>query len=188
MNKLKMAGAIVLAMGVSANVMAGDWFVGGNVGMGFNDLNTPSAIAEPDEQIKYGVQIGKYINDNVRVYGIYNYGSDDDKFAGSKNEITEQQLLISADYLFGDKALKPFIGFTVGADNTEFDVSGQADFSDDDTALVFGGQAGVVYNVDNWDMELGYRHLWGSTEIEKKGYELENDSNGNAYASVSYRF
>ncbi|MFK0570883.1 outer membrane beta-barrel protein [Endozoicomonas sp.] len=175
---------------LSVNVMAADWFVGGSAGAGFNDMSAKGSadIKDPDGPVKYGIQVGAHLNDNVRIYGTYTYGDDDAKRNGVKTEMEEQQFLASVDYLFGTGNLKPFVGLTVGIDNTEFKVGGENGFSDDDTAFAYGAQAGVLFSIKSWDMEAGYRQLWHDNEVGKNGMKLENSNDGNAYAAISYRF
>ncbi|AMO57787.1 hypothetical protein GZ77_13135 [Endozoicomonas montiporae] len=188
MKKLTTA-ALIAALGVSANVMAADWFVGGSIGAGFNDQSVSGTnLRKADDPIRYGLHVGAYLNDNMRVYGSYNTGKDDAKRNGVKTEMTQEQFLLSADYLFGTGALKPFAGLTIGHDNTEFKVSGENGFKKDKGNIAMGGQVGAVYALGNFDLEGGYRHLWHDTKIRANGATLKNKSDGNLYASVSYRF
>lgn len=184
------AAAVVATLGMSANVMAADWFVGGSVGAGFNDqsLKGNSDLKKADGPVRYGIQVGAYLNDNMRVYGSYNTGKDDAKRNGVKTEMTQEQFLLSADYLFGTGNLKPFAGLSIGHSDTEFKVNGENGFKKDKGKIAFGGQVGAVYAMGSFDLEAGYRHMWHDTKIKHNGATLKNSSDGNLYASVSYRF
>ena len=191
MKNNKLATAVMIAtLAVSAQTMAADWFVGGSIGYGFNDIKSTagSNLKDPDSPIKYDLRAGAYINDNARIYGSYSYGNDDASHNSVKNELTEQQFLISADYIFGSGAIKPFVGVSLGATNSEFEVSGSNGFKDDDTSFALGGQVGLLYKASSWDFELGYRHIWHDNEIRQNNIKLENTNSGVIYGAVNYRF
>ena len=180
---INLSTAAVMAVAVSS-AQAAEWFVGGNVGYGIADTEVSSGLSNNDNPVKFGIQGGVYLNDNIRTYAVYTYGNDD----GGNTELTQQQFLISADYLFGTGDIKPFVGLSLGAQQSEFEVKGANGFKHDDTDFAYGGQLGVQYNVQSWDMEVGYRQVWYKNEVSQNGQRLKDESDGNFYASVGYRF
>ena len=178
-----LSSAVVMAMTISS-AQAAEWFVGGNIGYGNADVEVSSDLNKNDNPVKYGLQGGAYLNDNIRTYAVYTYGNDD----GGNTELTQQQLLLSADYLFGTGDIKPFVGVSMGWEESEFEVKGSNGFKKDESDFAYGAQLGVIWNVQSWDMEMGYRQVWYKNEVSQNGHKLKDESDGNIYGSVSYRF
>ena len=94
---------------------------------------------------------------------------------------------MSADYLFGDGNLKPFVGATIGANRTKIDVSGAG--SKTEKSFAYGAQAGVVYTMGSVDLEGGYRYLKHDTTFKANtGDKFKNKDTQKVYLSASYRF
>ena len=189
MKKLTLAAAIA-SLGLSMNAMAVDWFAGVHVGQSFDHVKVSGAddLTRPDEPVTYGLRGGAILNDNVRVYGTYLTGSDSKKQNGVETEMNQNQLLLSADYVFDKGMLKPFIGATLGYDQTEYKVSGDNAFKKDQGKVAFGAQAGFMTIFGNVSLEGGYRHLWHDTNISNDGIRIKNTRDGNLYAALNYRF
>lgn len=189
MKKLTLAVAIA-SLGLSMNVMAVDWFAGVHVGQSFDhvEVSGDSNLTRPDEPVTYGLRAGAYLNDNVRVYGTFLTGSDSKKQNGVKTEMNQSQLLVSADYVFDKGMLKPFIGATIGHDQTEYKLTGDNAFKKDQGKFAFGAQAGFMAAFGNITLEGGYRHLWHDTSIKNGDAKIKNTRDGNLYAALNYQF
>ena len=189
MKKLPLALAVA-ALGLSANVLAADWFVGATVGTGFNDVSVKNGgdIRKPDEPMLYGVRVGTYLNDSMRIYGSYITGDDDAKRSGTKTEVSQDQFLLSADYLFSDGNLRPFVGLTIGMNETEFKVRGGQNIKKDNNKFAYGAQLGLLYSLNSVEFEGGYRHLWHDNTMKHGDVKLENKETGNLYLGIAYRF
>ncbi len=239
MSKYLAAVAITLVTGLSAPVMA-DWtggeikyFVGGELGKTWlqassGDLSDVFDLLGMDNKYKYknpmqyGIRVGAYVDENVRVYVNLNQlsGSESKEFSGSvtdggklitgsinaDSKITNRQLTVSADYLFDlnefDIPVKPFFGGTLGANWAELKndlkvkvlgldkpIDGQVDETKSKVAFAYGIQAGILGQVGDFDLELGYRYLMHKNKFEFEEFgEWKMDKSQTAYFAVSYRF
>ena len=192
MKKVLLAAAVVSAtcMGSISSAMASDWFVGVEAGKAKHKMSIEQTgvknFSKKMDHTDYGLRVGKYLNDNVRTYATITTGKDDGKAGGSKVELKSQSLLMSADYLFGDGNLKPFVGASVGANRTKGSISGMG--SKTENAFAYGAQAGVVYNLGSVDLEGGYRYMKHNTDFKLDGGKIKNKDTQKVYLSASYRF
>ncbi|WP_257282967.1 outer membrane beta-barrel protein [Endozoicomonas sp. SESOKO1] len=137
----------------------------------------------------FGVRLGSYWHDEARAYltvgylkpkdAHWNYGSGEAKV----NDIKQLNLLVSADYLFMPEwQLQPFAGLTIGAADTKANgqFNNQSGSFDKKWAFAYGAQAGVIYQIDNIDLEAGLRYLTNSaTHHYKEHHDVKlkvNDS------------
>ncbi|WP_153915852.1 outer membrane beta-barrel protein [Shewanella sp. TC10] len=182
--QLILAGVVTSMMSVPA--MASDWFVGGAAGYQKNTYKLDSSVdgeKEKERDMAYQLRVGKYINDNSRVYGTYGYNSED---------IGKQQtFLLSYDYLvpLGQSNVNWFVGATAGMTHTSIK---EANLSSGDN-FVWGGQTGFMYNInENWSTEIGYQYL-------KQDYEKDVSNGANTstfslndtqqvYLAIDYKF
>ncbi len=196
MKKVLLAAAVVSAtcMGSIGSAMASDWFVGVEAGKAKNKLSIEQSghknVSKKLDHSDFGLRVGKYLNDNVRTYATITTGKDDGKSPqGTKVELKSQNLLMSADYLFGDGNLKPFVGASIGANRTKIDVSGAG--SKTENSFAYGAQAGVVYTMGSVDLEGGYRYLKHDSTFKVSGAnggKFKNKDTQKVYLSASYRF
>ena len=192
--------AMMVTGATAAHAEAGDWFVGLEAGKARNsmeakgvfengngDIVTRSESSSKIKSTSYGIRVGKYINDNVRVYGTYsenkNYKLDGNKASGVK----DKSLMASADYVFmKDSSFRPFVGASVGASRLKVSGAGNK------TSAAFGAQAGVLFQAGPVDAELGVKYQVKGNEIKETvnnvDLRLKNKNTKMAYLSVSYRF
>ncbi|MGI9274658.1 MAG: outer membrane beta-barrel protein [Endozoicomonas sp.] len=209
---------------ISSSAMAGDWFVGIEVGKTQNNIeaaaeaSTANGANHQKVRDKYhdkkagsnsfGIRIGKYLNDNVRVYGAYTQGRFKDSgtkefnntvksVGGSKYKVKDQNsLMFSADYVFmKDSVFRPFVGGSLG-------LATVAAFDKSSTGLAYGAQAGVLFAAGPVDLELGLKYRANSAKVQQTeirgaslpgggdmlGFEFKNKSSSQAYLSAAYRF
>ena len=209
---------------ISSSAMADDWFVGIEAGRTQNSIEAAGKASNYDgadyksysgkisdqkaKSSNFGLRIGKYLNDNVRVYGTYTQDSFKDSgtkafndFArfvgGSKYKVKDQSsLMFSADYVFRkDSIIRPFVGGSLG-------LATVAAFDKSSTGLAYGAQAGVLFEAGPVDLELGLKYRANSAKVQRTEYkenalpggrdmvsiEFKNKSSSQAYLSASYRF
>ncbi|MCW7555392.1 porin family protein [Endozoicomonas gorgoniicola] len=171
---------------------AGDWFAGIEAGKAKSsfEFNSPST-KETDKKVKnnsFGIRVGKYLNDNVRVYGTYSQNKsfkfkDENAKKLADGKVKEQTLMASVDYVFMEgSAFRPFVGASLGANKMKVEKAGNK------TSAVFGAQTGVMYQVGPVDAELGLRYRAYGNEVKKDSFKLKHKNAAEAYLSVAYRF
>ena len=198
MKKMILAAAVVSATCMSSigSVMASEWFVGVEAGKARNKIAVESTISDfsgkASDKVKHtdlGLRVGKYLNDNVRTYATITSGKDSWGGGAGKVEMKDQNLLVSADYLFGDGNLKPFVGATIGANRTKIDTSVGNEY---EKSFAYGAQAGVVYTLGQVDLEGGYRYLKHDSTFKfgkgSNSLKIKNKDTQKVYLSASYRF
>ena len=161
---------------------AGDWFAGIEAGKAKTAVEVKGQLndikaSETDKKVKnnsFGIRVGKYLNDNVRVYGTYSQNKsfkfNEDGAKGLNGKIKEQTLTASVDYVFMEgSAFRPFVGASLGANKMKVDVLGNK------TSAVFGAQTGVMYQVGPIDAELGLKYRAYGNEVKKKASDGSNN-------------
>ncbi|PJE77801.1 hypothetical protein CI610_03271 [invertebrate metagenome] len=129
---------------------------------------------------QYGVRMGAYLSDYVRMYVNVNQLKNDEDY--KDDELTSRDVTLSADYLFETGLpIRPFIGITAGGNYLEYD-------DDSQWAAVYGGQAGFLVQVGNFDIDAGYRYLKSDQEVGKHAAKVTVDDTQTPYVSVSYKF
>ena len=190
MKKSLIVAGILLA---GSTLVAGDWFVGAEVGHSEIKGKISSQYASLSGDIEGGhqaIKIGKYINDNVRVAGsVYRFNEDDD--------VDVSLMTVGADYLFGQDKLKPFVGVHLG--NLSYKASGlPSTFNKNSIELdstIYGLGFGLNYQINNnVELECGYKlsktdgkdsvtYIPTSTVVN-----IESDDATSWYFGLNYKF
>ncbi|WP_306671427.1 outer membrane beta-barrel protein [Endozoicomonas sp. ONNA2] len=154
----------------------------------------------------FGVRLGSFWQDEARAYLTVGYLKPKDAHWNSNgtdykvHDIKQLNLLVSADYLFmPDWEIQPFVGLTIGATETKAEgsnipvsVSNTADGSfEKKWSFAYGAQAGVIYQIDNIDLEAGLRYLTNSTSHHYKDHhnvKLEVNDSRQIYLAASIHF
>ncbi|WP_062270233.1 outer membrane beta-barrel protein [Endozoicomonas arenosclerae] len=208
MKKVFTAAAVMTVAVMSSSAMAGDWFVGLEGATNTDKVEAQHKESIPGGTLKetrskdfkgksIGIRVGKYIDENVRIYASLNKSSwnDADKFnkavkragGSSKYQIKDQQsVMVSGDYVFlKDSPVRPFVGASLGVNRVEA-------LGKKDSSLAYGAQAGVLFSAGPVDLELGMKYTRSNNSIKAKhdGHSLEFTSKGSkqAYLSAAYRF
>ncbi|MFK0570224.1 outer membrane beta-barrel protein [Endozoicomonas sp.] len=148
-------------------------------GTGFEDKDDKTSF--------YGLRVGSFWNDEARAYFTVSQAQPDDvkKVSGEAKGIKQLNLLVSADYLFMPEwEIQPFVGLTLGA------TENKADNYDNKWGFAYGVQGGVIYQIENIDLEAGLKYLGNSTDIDAKdnsGKLKVNDSR-QVYVAASIHF
>ena len=212
MNKVFTAAAVMTVAVMSSSAMAGDWFVGVEAGKSKEAVEgkvnsvaevTLFSMESHTTAIKgsgkaktgsNGIRVGKYLDDNVRVYGTASKSSFKDsavkqfnKEVPGKYEIDSQQsLMMSMDYVFmKDSMVRPFVGGSLGVNRIEA-------FGKKDTSVAYDTQTGVLFIAGPVDFELGMKYIRKNNRIkmshgvENASFELKDSKQ--AYLSAAYRF
>ena len=114
--------------------------------------------------------------------------------------IKQLNLLVSTDYLFmPEREYHPFVGLTLGATQTKargsslpttVSVEANGRFEKNWT-LSYGAQAGVIYQIDNIDLEAGLKYLTNHSSNHydhKHDVRLKVNDSRQIYAAASIRF
>ncbi|MEE1675312.1 porin family protein [Agarivorans aestuarii] len=165
--KTLLASLMVCTMSTGAMAADVDWFAG--AGLGYQADNVKGMYNGEDDGATYQLRGGAIINDNHRVMGTYAY----------MDELSQNSLIASYDYLYPlNDNFSLFIGASMGASDSEINNQSSTEF-------VWGGQTGVIYNInDNWSAELSYRYL--EQDYEEASFKL-NDTQ-QIMLSVDYHF
>ncbi|KEI69811.1 hypothetical protein GV64_02800 [Endozoicomonas elysicola] len=198
---MTIAAAITVAT-LSSTAMAGDWFVGLEGGKANNKISASGTVHDfisekdlsgsvSDKKAKskfYGVRVGKYLDDNVRVYGTLSKNKfKNSKVDGDRVVNSQKSLMLSSDYVFmKDSSIRLFAGVSLGATRV-------GAFGKNKTALAYGAQAGVMFQAGPVDMELGMKYLGNNAKVKLDAGEFGNgevkfNNSRQAYLSASYRF
>ena len=196
MNKLWVTTALAAALASTSAMAKDDFFMGLEYGKAKHySNNTVSELLSSTERSAkekantYGIRVGKYLSDDVRVYANLNEGRWKDN--GDKH--TSRQLTASADYILNVGTFKPFAGVTLGTNWAKAKVNNDnGSNSDRDYAWAYGAQMGVMTQVGAVDVEAGYRYLKHKNElIVDRGDSVERlnyKKSKTPYISASYRF
>ena len=197
MKKIMTIAAAITVATLSSTAMAGDWFVGLEGGKANNKTSGYTEIpggqlSLSDKKVKskfYGVRVGKYIDDNVRIYGSISKNKFNDSDVKEINQsgygkvIKDQKsLMFSSDYVFmKDSSIRPFAGVSLGASRIGFAGKNK-------TGLAYGAQAGVMFQAGPVDMEIGAKYIGNNAKVKHDGAEFKLKNSRQAYLSASYRF
>ncbi len=149
----------------------------------------------------FGLRLGSYWEDEARAYFTVGYLKPKDAHWNNGNgeekvkDIKQLNLLVSADYLFMPEwDLQPFVGLTIGATETKADgynIDGKTGSFDKKWAFAYGAQAGVIYQIDNIDLEAGLKYLTNSTSHHYKEHhhvKLKVNDSRQVYVAASIHF
>ena len=183
MKKISTIAAIVVAT-LSSTAMAGEWFAGIEGGKAYNKVAVSGTDkSESNDKAKskfYGVKVGKYLDDNIRVYGTLSRNKFND--AKDKDIKAQKSLMLSSDYVFMEgSAVRPFVGGSIGA--TRLEAGGKSK-----TGLAYGAQAGVMSQVGPVDLELGLKYVGNNAKLKHDPVQVKLKNSRQAYLSASYRF
>ncbi|WP_152553903.1 outer membrane beta-barrel protein [Endozoicomonas elysicola] len=202
MKKIMTIAAAITVATLSSTAMAGDWFVGLEGGKANNKISASGTVHDfisekdlsgsvSDKKAKskfYGVRVGKYLDDNVRVYGTLSKNKfKNSKVDGDRVVNSQKSLMLSSDYVFmKDSSIRLFAGVSLGATRV-------GAFGKNKTALAYGAQAGVMFQAGPVDMELGMKYLGNNAKVKLDAGEFGNgevkfNNSRQAYLSASYRF
>ena len=160
MKRLFAATAITIAAAGATTAMADNGlFIGGEIGK--TQFKVEDGINSTSDKFKptqYGIRVGSYIGNDLRVYANLNQGKKNENDV----KLLNRQLTGSVDYLFNTGAVKPFVGATIGTNWSEFNPSGHSKKSG--YSFAYGAQAGILGQVGQFDLELGYRYLKHTNE------------------------
>ncbi|WP_422444550.1 MULTISPECIES: outer membrane beta-barrel protein [unclassified Endozoicomonas] len=164
-----------------------------------------TSVDDSDNTGFFGLRLGGFMDDEARVYFTAGYLKPKDAQWGSNgvdfkvHDIKQLNLLVSADYLFMPEwDVQPFVGLTLGA--TETKASGSFTTPDDKTVedsfkkkwgFAYGAQAGVIYQIDNIDLEAGVKYLTNGISNHFQGLEdtkLKVNDSCQAYVAASIHF
>lgn len=185
MKKITTIAAAVIVATLSSTAMAGEWFAGIEGGKAYNKAEIKEIVSDDKAKSKfYGVRAGKYLDDNIRVYGTLskNKFKEINDNAGGKFIKNQKSLMLSSDYVFmEDSSIRPFVGGSLGA--TRVGIAGKST-----TGLAYGAQAGVMFQAGPVDMEIGAKYIGNNAKVKKDGMQAKLKNSRQAYLSASYRF
>ena len=146
-----------------------------------------------------------FLQDEARAYITFGYNKPKDaQWDGSQAKVSgikQLNLLASADYLFMPEwQVQPFVGLTIGATSTKADGYqlvdtggtnlGDGSFSNK-WSFSYGAQGGVIYKIDNFDLEAGLRYLTNSTSHHYRDHhhvKLKVNDSRQIYVAASVHF
>jgi len=136
----------------------------------------------------WGLRVGGDF-DFMRVYVSYDRASSDNH---GKN--TQENLLLSADYLYQVEAnTRLFAGLSAGATKLVNESATYRGYDYDSYSKSYGGQFGMIYDFEGWQLEGGYRILKHSSyeKSDEKGasdYFPTLNKSDQFYMALNYRF
>lgn len=198
--------SVAMATGWEDDWSTSDVFVGleGGYSKTKVKIDGVSGADKSDNTGFFGLRLGSYWEDEARAYltvgylkpkdAHWNDGSDEVKV----KDIKQLNLLVSADYLFmPESEVQPFVGLTIGASETKAkgfatDGSGTDEGSfKKKWGFAYGAQAGVIYQIDNIDLEAGLKYLTNSTSHHYKEHhdvKLKVNDSRQFYVAASIHF
>ncbi|MBO9494804.1 porin family protein [Thalassotalea sp. G20_0] len=161
-----------------------------------------ASVDDSDNTGFFGLRLGGFMDDEARVYFTAGYLKPKDAQWGSDgvdfkvHDIKQLNLLVSADYLFMPEwDVQPFIGLTIGATETKangsFIAADKQDSFKKKWGFAYGAQAGVIYQIDNIDLEAGVKYLTNGTSHQFQGpddIKLKVNDSCQAYVAASIHF
>lgn len=189
----KLLGAVVV-FAFCATAQAGV-FVGGTFGQSSSDIKN----AKYDDRVKnddysdvlkhadtWGARLG-YDFDIARTYLSYDYTSKDDH---GKN--SQENALLSVDYMYRlNREFRVFAGVSGGYNRMKNETASFRGYKYDPYSYVYGGQAGVVYDFTNVQLETGYRYLKHDTDEREEGASKvfpQIKKTEQVYVALNYHF
>jgi hypothetical protein len=139
----------------------------------------------------WGLRVGGDF-DFMRVYVSYDRASSDNH---GKN--TQENLLLSADYLYQVEAnTRLFAGLSAGATKLVNESATYRGYDYDSYSKSYGGQFGMIYDFEGWQLEGGYRILKHSSyersgdarELGASDYFPSLNKSDQFYMALNYRF
>ncbi|WP_257294042.1 outer membrane beta-barrel protein [Endozoicomonas sp. YOMI1] len=200
--------SLALATGWDDGLSENDMFVGLEGGYAKTKVkidDSDSSLDNSESTGLFGLRLGGFLHDETRAYFTVGYLKPKDAQWGSDgvddfkvHDIKQLNLLVSADYLFMPEwEVQPFIGLTIGA--TEIKASGS--YSSNNSVIednfkkkwgfAYGAQAGVVYQIDNIDLEAGLKYLTNDIShhfLESDNTKLKVNDSSQVYVAASIHF
>lgn len=136
----------------------------------------------------WGLRVGGDF-DFMRVYVSYDRASSENH---GKN--TQENLLLSADYLYQVEAnTRLFAGLSAGSSKLVNESATYRGYDYDSYSKSYGGQFGMIYDFEGWQLEGGYRILKHSSyeKSDEKGssdYFPTLNKSDQFYMALNYRF
>lgn len=136
----------------------------------------------------WGLRVGGDF-DFMRVYLSYDKASSE-----RHGTNTQESLLLSADYLYQVEAnTRLFAGLSAGASRLENESATYYGYTYKSYSKSYGGQFGMIYDFEGWQLEGGYRILKHSVyeKSSEKGasdYFPTLDKSDQFYMALNYRF
>jgi len=172
MIKKMTAGVLAIALSSSiyaANVTVGTGFVGLEVGnttlqaaryMDIWDGDTYNPFYE-GSGVEFGIKLGSQNEEWRAAFAIDYYDNEDEDQNYEKALILLDYFLVNSQS--NEMNLRPYLGVNVGY------MAYESTFIDE-SDLIYGGQAGLVVNMDNIDMDLSYRYsLFNGESADEMG-------------------
>ncbi len=156
--------SVAMATGWEDDWSTSDVFVGLEGGYSKTKVKVDgvSGSDKSDNTGFFGLRLGSSWEDEARAYFTLGYNKPKDAHWSDSEQvknIKQLNLLISADYMFMPEwDLQPFVGLTIGATETK------ADNFKKKWGFAYGAQAGVIYQIDNVDLEAGLKYLTNSSD------------------------
>ncbi len=159
--------AVLMSTLIGGSLYAGNYdmqskgFLGVEVGYATVDGEKAGGFFHEGSAVEYGLRFGAQ-SDEWRATFLFDYFN-----STSDDQSVEKGFLMVDYFLFEsqtDLNIRPFVGANVGLINYESTLVDATDF-------VYGGQAGVVFGVnENIDLDLSYRYsLSGSERVNDLG-------------------
>ncbi|WP_066017600.1 outer membrane beta-barrel protein [Endozoicomonas atrinae] len=197
--------SVAMATGWEDDWSTSDIFVGLEGGYSKTKVKVDgvSGADKSDNTGFFGLRLGSYWEDEARAYFTVGYLKPKDaNWSSNGNEvhvkdIKQLNLLVSADYLFMPEwEVQPFVGLTIGAAETKAkgfvsDASTTEGSFKKKWAFAYGAQAGVIYQIDNIDLEAGLKYLTNSTSHHyehKHDVKLKVNDSRQVYVAASIHF
>jgi hypothetical protein len=139
----------------------------------------------------WGVRVGGDF-DFMRVYVSYDRTSSD--YHG-KN--TQDSLLLSADYMYPvEQNTRIFAGLSAGVTRLDNESASYRGYTYESYSKSYGGQFGMIYDFEGWQLEGGYRILKHSSyersgdarELGASDYFPSLNKSDQFYMALNYRF
>lgn len=139
----------------------------------------------------WGVRVGGDF-DFMRVYVSYDRTSSQHN---GKN--TQDSILLSADYLYPVEAnTRIFAGLSAGATRLDNESASYRGYTYESYSKSYGGQVGMIYDFEGWQLEGGYRILKHSSyersgdarDLGASDYFPTLNKSDQFYMALNYRF
>ena len=187
--------SVVMATGWEDDLSTSDVFVGIEGGYSKTKVRVDGISGEDkqDNTGLFGIRVGRLWEDEARAYFTLGYNKPKDAHwidatlgEVKVKDIKQLNLLVSADYMFmPESEIQPFVGLTIGASVNK------ADGFDKKWGFAYGAQAGVIYQIDNVDLEAGLKYLTNSTSHHYKEHhhvKLKVNDSRQFYVAASIHF
>ena len=161
---IKKMAIVLMSTVIGTSVYAGNYdtetkgFLGIELGAATVEGERLNDFNHAGSAVEYGIRFGAQSQEWRATFAF-------DYFDSSSDDQNVEKGFLMVDYfLFNNEGIRPFIGGNVGLINYESTGVDATDF-------VYGGQAGVIYGVnESLDIDLSYRYsLSGSTRVNNLG-------------------